>query len=145
MNKENKSRPLVFPNVTLLFHKEYGVGELVNEFNADFIDSDHYIAMVGVKFFKNRLLEVRADTLRTLTFKEFLLHRLSNGEWMHGNWTWHASAIRYAGLLLFSVYGFFHWNDPINTGWLRGVAIAPLLIIGLILLGMWRNYRGKQM
>lgn len=98
--------------------------------------------MTTVDFYKNRKLTVSFEELTKFDVGDFMFWRQPNGQWMHGNNDAIGQGLRYLLFLGFIVYSATQLQH--SWGWIAGI-LLPLGIIGLMLLGVARNFHGKQM
>lgn len=122
-----------FPTGTLVWHNDHGVGIALPIGNKTHI---------SVTFYRERVISVPVSELRTLTFKEFMYHRLPDGKRMVGKHGLFAAGLRYGAFLAMSIGGFSVLGQHI--GWLA-LALLPLGVIALMIKGAHENWEGRQM
>ena len=98
--------------------------------------------MTVMDVYKDKRVTVPYEELTPMTLRRFFLWKNPYTGWSMGRHGIFAAGLRYGAFVAMSIYGATQLHN--SLGWLAMV-LAPIAIIGLMIRGLVRNYKGKQM
>lgn len=143
-NTDLSYRDSKYDTGSLVYHPIYRVGIIDSMYyRGNQLHNDSKNMFYDVVFFKNRTIKkVSEPELRKMTFGEFISYKDPYGEWKCGHNSMIPLLLAAVLLSVMSIYSFVHWNENALFKW---VGFGGFAIIGIIVLGTYRNWEGKQM